>query len=555
MKNRLRQMILAAAFAAHDKGDLPSGDFSDVVLEEPKSDSHGDLSTNMAMQMAKTQRMAPRTIAEILIAHLDDQQSLIDRTEIAGPGFINFFIRAAAWHPVLTTIHDQDDQYGRCNLGKGRRIQIEFVSSNPTGPLHVGHGRGGAVGDSTANILSFCGWDVQKEYYINDSGRQIQTLGMSVFLRGKELLGEQVDFPDTCYQGEYIRDLAKALLEQEGRALFDKAASEATMPCARFSAEKIIDGMRADLIDFGVHFDRWFSEQSLYDSGQVEKDIHDFREKGLIYDKDGAQWFRTSAYGDEKDRVVVRNNGQTTYFASDISYHKDKFERGFDTVIDVWGADHHGYIPRMKAAVEASGYHRDRFGVLLVQLVNLLRGGQPVAMSTRAGEFVTLADVVKEVGRDAARFIFLTRHYDSPLDFDLDLAKRKTNDNPVYYVQYVHARIASIQRKAEGDGLDVGGFTPADLAALTTSQDIALIKALARYPEAVETAGAFMEPHRITYYLMSLAAAFHTYYNRHRVLCEDDLKLTRARLYLVAAVQKVIRNGLTLLGVSAPDAM
>jgi arginyl-tRNA synthetase len=555
MKNRLRQMILAAAFAAHDKGDLPSGDFSDVVLEEPKSDSHGDLSTNMAMQMAKTQRMAPRTIAEILIAHLDDQQSLIDRTEIAGPGFINFFIRAAAWHPVLTTIHDQDDQYGRCNLGKGRRIQIEFVSSNPTGPLHVGHGRGGAVGDSTANILSFCGWDVQKEYYINDSGRQIQTLGMSVFLRGKELLGEQVDFPDACYQGEYIRDLAKALLEQEGRALFDKAASEATMPCARFSAEKIIDGMRADLIDFGVHFDRWFSEQSLYDSGQVEKDIHDFREKGLIYDKDGAQWFRTSAYGDEKDRVVVRNNGQTTYFASDISYHKDKFERGFDTVIDVWGADHHGYIPRMKAAVEASGYHRDRFGVLLVQLVNLLRGGQPVAMSTRAGEFVTLADVVKEVGRDAARFIFLTRHYDSPLDFDLDLAKRKTNDNPVYYVQYVHARIASIQRKAEGDGLDVGGFAPSDLAALTTSQDIALIKALARYPEAVETAGAFMEPHRITYYLMSLAAAFHTYYNRHRVLCEDDLKLTRARLYLVAAVQKVIRNGLTLLGVSAPDSM
>ncbi len=555
MKNRLRKMILAAASAAHDKGDLPSGDFSDVVLEEPKADSHGDLSTNMAMQMAKTQRMAPRTIAEILIAHLDDRQGLIDRTEIAGPGFINFFIRAAAWHPVLTTIHDQDDQYGRCNLGEGRRIQIEFVSSNPTGPLHVGHGRGGAVGDSTANILSFCGWDVQREYYINDSGRQIQTLGMSVFLRGKELLGEQVDFPDNCYQGEYIRDLAKALLEQEGRALFDKTASEAIMPCARFAADKIIDGMRADLIDFGVHFDRWFSEQSLYDSGQVEKDIHVFREKGLIYDKDGAQWFRTSDYGDEKDRVVVRNNGQTTYFASDISYHKDKFGRGFDTVIDVWGADHHGYIPRMKAAVEASGYHRDRFGVLLVQLVNLLRGGQPVAMSTRAGEFVTLADVVKEVGRDAARFIFLTRHYDSPLDFDLDLAKRKTNDNPVYYVQYVHARIASIQRKAEGDGLDVGGFTPTDLAALNTSQDIALIKALARYPEAVETAGAFMEPHRITYYLMSLAAAFHTYYNRHRVLCKDDLKLTRARLYLVAAVQKVIRNGLTLLGVSAPDSM
>ena len=555
MKHQLKQMILAAATSAHQKGILPSADFCEVLLEEPKAGNHGDLSTNMAMQMAKTQRMAPRKIAETLIAHLDDQQGIIDRTEIAGLGFINFFIRAAAWHPVLATIHEQDDQYGRCDLGQGRRIQIEFVSSNPTGPLHVGHGRGGAVGDSTANILSFCGYDVQKEYYINDSGRQIQTLGMSVFLRGKELLGEKVAFPDTCYQGDYIRDLARELLDRDGQEVFEIDEAEAIMPCARFAAEKIIDGMRADLVDFGVTFDQWFSEQSLYDAGKVDGDIRHFKDKGLIYEKDGALWFKTSDYGDEKDRVVVRQNGQTTYFASDISYHKDKFERGFHTVIDVWGADHHGYIPRMKAAVEASGYERDQFGVLLVQLVNLLRAGQPVAMSTRAGEFVTLADVVKEVGRDAARFIFLTRHYDSPLDFDLDLAKRKTNDNPVYYVQYVHARISSIHRKAEADGLDLSGYTSADLSALETPEDVALIKALARYPEAVETAGAFMEPHRITYYLMTLAAAFHTYYNRHRVLSEDDLKLTRARLYLVTAVQKVIRNGLALLGVSAPDAM
>jgi arginyl-tRNA synthetase len=308
-------------------------------------------------------------------------------------------------------------------------------------------------------------------------------------------------------------------------------------------------------VDFGVSFDQWFSEQSLYDSGKVAGDIRDFKEKGLIYEKDGALWFKTSDYGDEKDRVVVRQNGQTTYFASDITYHKEKFERGFQKVIDVWGADHHGYIPRMKAAVEASGYDRDQFDVLLVQLVNLLRAGQPVAMSTRAGEFVTLADVVKEVGRDAARFIFLTRHYESSLDFDLELAKQKTNDNPVYYVQYVHARISSIHRKAESDRLDVSGFAPSDLSALETPEDIALIKALARYPDTVETAGALMEPHRITYYLMTLAAAFHTYYNRYRVLCEDDLKLTRARLYLISAVQKVIRNGLALLGVSAPDAM
>ena len=344
-------------------------------------------------------------------------------------------------------------------------------------------------------------------------------------------------------------------MARDGRALFETDEADAIMPCARYAAEKIIDGMRADLVDFGVTFDRWFSEQSLYDAGKVTADIEEFKTKALIYEKEGALWFKTSDFGDEKDRVVVRQNGQTTYFASDITYHKDKFSRGFEKVIDVWGADHHGYIPRMKAAVEASGYRRDQFDVLLVQLVNLLRGGQPVAMSTRAGEFVTLADVIREVGRDAARFIFLTRHYDSPLDFDLDLAKQKTNDNPVYYVQYVHARIASIHRKARTDGMDVSGFDPSDLAALETAEDIALIKALARYPEAVAAAGSLMEPHRITYYLTTLSAAFHTYYNRHRVLCEDDLRLTRARLYLVTAVQKVIRNGLGLLGVSAPESM
>ena len=555
MKNQLREMILAAAAAAHEKGILPSSDFCEVVLEEPKAGSHGDLSTNMAMQMAKTQRMAPRKIAEALIDNLDNQCGIIAHTEIAGPGFINFFIRPSAWHPVLAAIHDQDGQYGRCNLGQGMRIQIEFVSSNPTGPLHVGHGRGGAVGDSTANILRFCGFDVQKEYYINDSGRQIQTLGLSVYLRGRQHVGHAVDFPDTCYQGDYIRDLAGELLERYGQALFEKDESEAVMECARYAAEKITAGMRADLVDFGVTFDQWFSEQSLYDAGKVMADIREFQDKGLIYEKEGALWFKTSDFGDEKDRVVVRQNGQTTYFASDITYHKDKYARGFEKVIDVWGADHHGYIPRMKAAVEASGYRRDQFDVLLVQLVNLLRDGQPVAMSTRAGEFVTLADVVREVGRDATRFIFLTRHYDSPLDFDLELAKKKTNDNPVYYVQYVHARIASIHRKAAADGLNAGEFAPSDLSALETSEDVALIKALARYPEAVEMAGALMEPHRITYYLTALAAAFHTYYNRHRVLCEDDLTLTRARLHLITAVQKVIRNGLSLLGVSAPDSM
>ena len=329
MKTKLREIILAAARAAHAKGVLPSADFCEVILEEPKAGSHGDLSTNMAMQMAKTQHMAPRKIAEALIDNLDDQAGIVDRAEIAGPGFINFFIRPSAWHPVLATIYEQDDQYGCCDLGKGKRIQIEFVSSNPTGPLHVGHGRGGAVGDSTANILGFCGYDVQKEYYINDSGRQIQTLGRSVYLRGREKLGHAVDFPQDCYQGDYIRDLAAELIQRDGAALFEKDESEALMVCARYAAGKITDGMRADLEDFGIVFDNWFSEQSLYDAGKVEADIESFRKKGLIYEKDGALWFKTSDFGDEKDRVVVRQNGQTTYFASDITYHKDKFERGF----------------------------------------------------------------------------------------------------------------------------------------------------------------------------------------------------------------------------------
>ncbi|MDL2275099.1 arginine--tRNA ligase [Desulfosarcina sp. OttesenSCG-928-G10] len=555
MKSLLKKTLLSAASAAHAAGDLPSADICEIILEIPKISDHGDFSTNMAMQMAKPQRMAPKKIADILVRHLNDTAGIIDRTEIAGPGFINFFIRPSAWIPVLADIHKQDDQYGRCDLGKGVSVQIEFVSSNPTGPLHVGHGRGAAVGDSTANILKFCGYDVQKEYYINDSGRQIQTLGRSVYLRGRELIHKAVDFPEDCYQGDYIRDLAAELLEQKGRGLFEQEESEVLMTCARYAAGKITDGMRADLEDFGVVFDCWFSEQSLYDSGKVEADIHYFEEKGLIYESEGAKWFKTTQFGDEKDRVVVRNNGQTTYFASDITYHKNKLERGFKKIIDVWGADHHGYIARMKAAVEACGYPSDRFDVLLVQLVNLLRDGQPVAMSTRKGEFVTLSDVMKEVGRDAARFIFLTRHYDSPLDFDLALAKRKTNDNPVYYVQYVHARIASICRKAEADLLGATKPADPDLAVLLTGGDIDLVKALSRYPEVVETAGRLMEPHRITYYLMSLAAAFHTYYNHHKVLCDDDPNLTCARLYLIMAVQKVVRNGLALLGVSAPDSM
>jgi arginyl-tRNA synthetase len=419
----------------------------------------------------------------------------------------------------------------------------------------VGHGRGAAVGDTVANILEAAGYEVQREYYINDSGRQIRTLGLSVYLRYVALCGREVEFPEDCYQGDYIRDLAMEIRQLKGDALLDEAEATAVDFCARHAAGTILDGIRNDLDRFGVRFDRWYSEQSLFDAGRVEAALADLRGRGIVYEKDGAQWCRTSDYGDEKDRVVVRQNGLTTYFASDIAYHKDKYDRGFDRVIDVWGADHHGYIARMTAAVEAAGQRRDQFQVILVHLVNLLRGGQPVAMSTRAGEFVTLAEVVAEVGRDAARFIFLTRHHESALDFDLELAKQKTNENPVYYVQYVHARIASILRKAaEEYGIGEVMADPAALATLVETEEMALIKAMAAFPETVAIAAAHLEPHRVTFFLMDLAAAFHAYYNRHRVLAEDPL-LTRGRLFLVATVQQVIARGLGLLGVSAPERM
>lgn len=554
IKDKLKSLVTEAAERARANGDLPSSEMPPVSIEEPKADAHGDLSTNFAMVAASIQKMPPRKIAEAVIANLQDRGRLLEKTEIAGPGFINFFVRPTAWHPVLQEIHQAGGRYGASTFGRERKVQVEFVSANPTGPLHVGHGRGAAVGDSVGNILAFCGFQVEKEYYINDSGRQIRTLGKSVFLRYLELHGRELDFPDDCYQGDYIRELAQRIQNERGDQLLLQPEEEAIGYCARLAAGEILEGIRNDLNGFGVTFDVWFSEQSLYDTGTIDKVIKDFQQRGSVYEQDGALWFATSAFGDEKDRVVVRNNGLTTYFASDIAYHQDKYARGFDRVIDVWGADHHGYIARVTAAVEASGYRRDQFHVILVQLVNLLRGGEPVAMSTRAGEFVTLRDVVEEVGTDAARFIFLSRHYESPLDFDLELAKQKSNDNPVYYVQYVHARICSMIRKAAGSGISGIQYEEAAVARLTEPEEIQLIKDLSRFPETVRSSAENLEPHRITFFLMNLASAFHTYYNKHRVLTDDPV-LSCGRLYLVEAVRKVIANGLTLLGVSAPEKM
>jgi len=555
MKHIIKNMVTAAAEKAVDAGMLVSGHVPEMEIEVPKHESQGDLSTNFAMVSAAIQKMAPRKIAEAVIAHMEPEDR-IDKIEVAGPGFINFFLRPSAWHPVVDQVLAADDRYGASDFGQKERVQVEFVSANPTGPLHVGHGRGAAVGDAVGNILRFAGFSVSKEYYINDSGRQIRTLGTSVWFRLLELAGNTVDFPEDCYKGDYIKDLAREVLDREGPDFINRDEDKAIDVCARYAAGRILEQIRQDLADFGVTFDQWFSEQSLYDSGRVQQSIDVLKKEGRVYEKDGALWFRTQDFGDEKDRVVVRSNGLTTYFASDIAYHQEKYERGFDRVIDVWGADHHGYINRLAAAVMAFGKQRDRFQVILVQLVNLLRGGKPVQMSTRAGEFVTLKDIVDEVGKDAARFMFLSRSYDSGLDFDLEVAKQKSSDNPVYYVQYVHARISGILAKAKTlhPEMDVDFTQGHYLSKLVAQEEIQLIKTLAGFPEQVEKSAATCHPHVIFTYLMTLAAAFHAYYNRHKVITEDT-ELTLARVSLVLAVKKVIRNGLFLLGVSAPERM
>ncbi len=554
-------MVLAAARKAFEDGLLPSDQVPDMEIETPKHDGQGDFSSNFAMVSARNQKMAPRKIAQAVLDSmpLDGGQGLgniVEKVEIAGPGFINFFLSPGAWHPVVDQVLDQNEAFGASDMGSGERVQVEFVSANPTGPLHVGHGRGAAVGDSVGNILAFAGFDVQKEYYINDSGRQIRTLGTSVWIRLQQMQGRDIDFPQDCYQGDYIKDFAREVFDREGAGLLEKEEAEGIEICARFAAGKILGGIRSDLESFGVKFDNWFSEQSLYDSGRVQSAIETFKARDLIYEEGGALWFRTEDFGDEKNRVVVRNNGLTTYFASDIAYHDEKYERGFDRVIDVWGADHHGYIKRIDAAVVATGRKSEQFEVILVQLVNLLRNGSPVQMSTRAGEFVTLKDIVDEVGKDAARFMFLSRSYDSGLDFDLELAKQKSSDNPVYYVQYVHARITGILTRAKEQGLidDIEFSTGKHLELLMAEEELKLIKQLAGFREQVEKSAATLHPHVVFTYLMSLAAAFHGYYNKHKVITGDEA-LSGARLSLVLAVKKVIRNGLGLLGVSAPERM
>lgn len=553
MKSFIRDAVSKAWAKACSQGLFPEAGIPVFDVSETKSRDHGDIASNIAMVSAKILKQPPLKTAQILKDIIEEE--FIEKIEIAGPGFINFFIKKSFYPPMLEEIFSRGDDFGKNDFGSGRKVMVEFVSANPTGPLHIGHGRGAAVGDATASVLKKCGYDVTREYYINDSGRQISTLGNSVYLRYLEIMGRKIDFPSDHYQGEYISDLAQEIESKYGKTLLEKEEKEAVFICAKYAADSILDGIRDDLKAFNVNFENWYSEQSLYDSDKVFSTIEFFENKNLIYEKDGAKWFRTTDYGDEKDRVVVRSNGDTTYFASDIAYHMDKFNRGFDELVDVWGADHHGYINRIKACIEASGHDSSDFHVILVQLVTLLRSGKLVQMSTRSGEFDTLKEVVDEVGVDAARFFFLMRSYDSGLDFDLDLAKKKSSENPVYYVQYVHARISSIIEKAENEfSISDDNIMNPDLSLLDKDEEIELIKTLMKYKEAVLNAGKEKQPHRVTFYLMELAACFHSYYNMHKVLTEDRA-LSCARLYLVKAVKEVVKNGLNLLGVSAPEKM
>ncbi len=554
MKTRVRDAVVSALNKAVQTNELPEVELpTGFQLTVPKAEAHGDFSTNLAMVLASRVKKPPREVAGVLLSILREDP-LFEKVEVAGPGFLNFFIAPATWQQNLVRIFQAGEGYGTSDAGGGKRVLVEFVSANPTGPLHVGHGRGAAVGDSLARVLKAAGFAVETEYYINDVGNQMRTLGSSVYLRYLEHFGREVEFPKDYYQGDYIRDIARDLAEKEGDKYLDVPLEDCWPHFTRAAVEVISAGIRKDLEDFGVHFDNWFSERTLHDSGMVEKALATLKEKGFLYEKDGALWFRTSEFGDEKDRVVRRSTGELTYFAADIAYHLQKIERGYDLLVDIWGADHHGYVPRVKAAVKALGHEEDRLKVLLVQLVNLIEGGKQKAMSTRAGEFVTLREVMEDVGTDAARFIFLTRRCDSHLDFDLDLARSQSQENPVYYVQYAHARLASVFRKAQDQGVVLKNTEEIDTTLLDSKEELKLLKILDAFPQVVAESALALEPHRISYYLTDLAGRFHGYYTRSRFL-GDDPELTQARLLLSAVMKQVFRKGLNLLGVSAPEKM
>ncbi|MFP4259297.1 MAG: arginine--tRNA ligase, partial [Desulfovermiculus sp.] len=492
-------------------------------IEPPRDKAHGDLASNAAMMLGKKAGLPPRELAERIASEVMQSGSMIAKAEVAGPGFINVFFSNTFWQQTIHEVQDQGRGYGRSQWGQGTKAQVEYVSANPTGPLHIGHGRGAAVGDSLTRILRAAGYEVSTEYYLNDAGRQMNLLGQSIWARYQQVNGIQASLPEDGYKGEYILELAGELDAEQGERLLAADEEEALRVCREWGGKRILDGIRSDLDTFRVEHQVWFSEQKLVQSGAVDRTLQELHSSGLAYEQGGALWFASTRFGDDKDRVLRKSDGELTYFASDIAYHRDKFSRGFDLCIDVWGADHHGYVPRMRAAVQALGRRADDLQVVLIQLVNLLRKGEQVAMSTRSGQFVTLSEVMREVGTDAARFIFLTRKSDSSLDMDLDLLKEQSMDNPVYYVQYAHARICSMLARAMERGVVAGRPTEEIISRLDTEEDLDLLKMLERFPDTVQGAARTLSPHHISFYLLDLAGSLHRYYNRHPVLgCGDE---------------------------------
>ncbi len=582
MKDQLQDLIKKCIQDLISKGiliEMPPN----VRLDHTKDNSHGDYATNIALMLSKQAKMKPVDLAKIIVDQLEES-SFINKIEIAGPGFINFFISDESSSSVVSEIIDQGALYGVSEIGQGKKVLLEYVSANPTGPLHVGHGRGAAYGATISNLLRAVGFKVDNEYYVNDAGRQMDILAVSIYLRYLSLCGENLRFPDNGYQGQYIKDIAQVIYDSSGEEFYKKLdlifanvskdeseggdkeshidgliensksiLGDSFRAIFQVGIESILGGIKSDLSEFGVVFEKWFSEQSLIDTGLSGSCISKLKESQKVYEKDGALWFKTTNYGDEKDRVVVRDNGNHTYFASDIAYHFDKFERGYDKIINVWGADHHGYISRVKASIDALGHSPDKLEILLVQFANLYRGGSKVQMSTRSGSFVTLEDLRNEVGNDAARFFYILRKSEQHMDFDLDLAKSKTNENPVYYIQYAHARICSVFRQANEKEMDVD-HGQANLSLLTEGIEKNIIKELSRYKSVLESSAIQYEPHQLAYYLRDLSTHFHSYYNACKFIVEDK-HLTQARLSLIHATRQILINGLSILGVSAPESM
>lgn len=586
MKNTIQTLLTQALSGLKTNGVIASDISPEIQISRTKDKTHGDFACNLAMMLAKPAKKNPREIAQSLIDALPNSD-ILEKVEIAGPGFINFFIKQSNILSVIDTINTQAETYGLSNIGAGRKVQIEFVSANPTGPLHVGHGRGAAYGATVASLLAAIGFEVHREYYVNDAGRQMDILGTSVWLRYLEHCGVEITFPSNAYKGEYVKDIAEQLFAQHDKNLMHPSAAvfegipadepaggdkevhidalinraktllgdESYRQVFDLGLNIIIDDIREDLSEFGVEFEEWFSERSLAGKGLIKQAVERLQAANYVYEKNGALWFKSTEFGDEKDRVVVRDNGQSTYFASDIAYHMDKLERGFDRVIDIWGADHHGYIPRVRAALQALGDDVDKLDVLLVQFAILYRGGEKVPMSTRSGSFVTLRELRSEVGNDAARFFYVLRKCEQHMDFDLDLAKSQSSDNPVYYIQYAHARICSIFRQLEEKQLthDIK-MGSENLSLLTEKHEIDLAVSLAKYPEILEKAALNEEPHILAHFLRDLANELHTYYNAHQFIV-DDGAVRNSRLTLINATRHVLHNGLKLLGVSAPERM